>query len=984
MSVSFQSFQPQDVVPLNSLFDLGSAQHQVLQNQQQDLANQVTQNQLNDQQTVRDNAVAVGQGDPAATATSLAADPVRAQGIISGLQTQDTATRARVAWGLGQAGQAAQSILDLPPDQRQGAWTALRNQAIANGNSENVLPEQAPDTASLIAFRKNAIPAASLLNHQELRQTNSPYDPVDSPPTVPVPGGGQPSTGSNGQPPASNGGPTPAGSYSNALALRESNPGGKAPNYQATNSAGYLGAYQFGAERLNDLGVYTPAQGENLEDNAYAGQFNIPGFPNIHTAADFLASPAAQNAVQGMSVHDIHDTILNTPGAQNYSEASLQAAAHIGGKAGMQKYVETAGTAHPYDPADSNGTHISDYVRDFAGYGTISQPAVPPNAAAAGTAAQPAPQVANTNQPPSGGTPATYANTGTTPPPGIPDAAGPSTATGTAPAAPGFQNMLADLNSGQPDGSMASAPGTQTASLTGTTGLPPTATDATSAPVSTSAAGTPALPTPASGPAGTPPAAAGVSTSAPAASPIRGGPAGPALAQAQANPPAMLPVSGGAPAGEPRLPVQNQLSSFGGGAPPGSSAPNSLLNVGGPQSASAGSGAAAAPQNPLATLTSSPASAGVPPAATSGTSAPVGFQIPPGTHMLYDGRTGAPTGLAYDGSNLPYKPPEHTVSNGVDIVRNPYTGAVIGTQRLFDDRRTTAVKLPNGQSQVYQGNQPVGAPIGSPTYDIDVKQYQKDQDDQREDVDELAKSQESQIRLQEAANLISQGLNSGKGGQVRNDLAAYIETYAPGTSGPAVERLLRLQPAAAGQEFAKIQIKAAGQDEREAVGGRAGLGTTQLFLRANPSLDLLPDANRQINNLQRVINVQQQDYLQARNAYINQQGDAFTADTQRNRYSNASHFDQQWQTQDNAHTYLGAAEAVNGKPFAQWSKGLQPASVQRAIGVAQRAAPDASLNIGSASNVPVSALTYLQNNPGLAAQFDQKYGQGTAALVLGR
>ena len=46
------------------------------------------------------------------------------------------------------------------------------------------------------------------------------------------------------------------------------------------------------------------------------------------------------------------------------NDDSIMAMAHLGGKSGMRQFIESGGE---YDPADSNGTTLSDYGKKFGG-----------------------------------------------------------------------------------------------------------------------------------------------------------------------------------------------------------------------------------------------------------------------------------------------------------------------------------------------------------------------------------------------------------------------------------------------------------------------------------------------------------------------------------------------------------------------------------------------------------------------------------------
>jgi len=121
------------------------------------------------------------------------------------------------------------------------------------------------------------------------------------------------------------------------------------------NSEGYGGRMQFGAERLADA--------------AAAGLV-----PQGTTGAQFAQMPVEQQ----QRVEDWHfnniDTRAQQEGLTSYhgrvvggvpiNENSIRAMAHLGGFEGAKRFLETNGR---YNPADSNGTRLSDYGRRFGG-----------------------------------------------------------------------------------------------------------------------------------------------------------------------------------------------------------------------------------------------------------------------------------------------------------------------------------------------------------------------------------------------------------------------------------------------------------------------------------------------------------------------------------------------------------------------------------------------------------------------------------------
>lgn len=154
--------------------------------------------------------------------------------------------------------------------------------------------------------------------------------------------------------------------------LAKSESGG---NPSVVNSLGFSGKYQMGEGALVDAGVYTdPTPGKR---NDWAGQFNIPGFPEVRTQADFLRNEPAQDAAfnshEGRLERDMKAAGLDRYIGQHVGGVPITAEglvwmAHLGGVGGTRKFLETGGR---YNPADANGTRLSDYARRGAGSGAV-------------------------------------------------------------------------------------------------------------------------------------------------------------------------------------------------------------------------------------------------------------------------------------------------------------------------------------------------------------------------------------------------------------------------------------------------------------------------------------------------------------------------------------------------------------------------------------------------------------------------------------
>ena len=105
----------------------------------------------------------------------------------------------------------------------------------------------------------------------------------------------------------------------------------------------FVGALQFGDARLQDYQAAT--------DTSF-------------TQDEFKADSALQDTVAAWHIADIDKTIdglgLNTDG---FDRDGLRAVAHLGGKHGMKKFVQSAGK---YNPSDELGTSLQDYYDEFA------------------------------------------------------------------------------------------------------------------------------------------------------------------------------------------------------------------------------------------------------------------------------------------------------------------------------------------------------------------------------------------------------------------------------------------------------------------------------------------------------------------------------------------------------------------------------------------------------------------------------------------
>ena len=126
-------------------------------------------------------------------------------------------------------------------------------------------------------------------------------------------------------------------------------------NYKVVNDQGYMGAYQFGDDRLED---YKDETGDNF------------------TRSEFLNSPKKQDEVFNWHVGHIKNYITKN----NLDKAigteimgvpvtmdGLISVAHLGGEYGMKNFVETGGKYNPSDdPKGNQGTTLLEYLEKFS------------------------------------------------------------------------------------------------------------------------------------------------------------------------------------------------------------------------------------------------------------------------------------------------------------------------------------------------------------------------------------------------------------------------------------------------------------------------------------------------------------------------------------------------------------------------------------------------------------------------------------------
>lgn len=241
---------------------------------------------------------------------------------------------------------------------REAAISLLAGNPLTAGKALDLMPKPLDPKDRLMTVGDSIV---DITTGKPVYQAPSPFL-FPGAPGMSSAGGGTGGTTTQPRPPA---GPSASGGFGAALAQSENS--GRVSGF---NRQGYGGKYQFGEAALQDAGVYTP--GSDPKDNAWLGQFNVPGMPEVKTAKDFFGNEAAQDAVfnvyKGGLEKQIADRGLDrfigqTVGGAPITKDGIIAMMHLGGPTGAERFLTSGGT---HNPADSNGTRLSDYASKFA------------------------------------------------------------------------------------------------------------------------------------------------------------------------------------------------------------------------------------------------------------------------------------------------------------------------------------------------------------------------------------------------------------------------------------------------------------------------------------------------------------------------------------------------------------------------------------------------------------------------------------------
>lgn len=145
---------------------------------------------------------------------------------------------------------------------------------------------------------------------------------------------------------------------------------------------GATGLRQFMPSALQAAGVYQPGGADG-----WAGVFRIPGHEGVQSRQDFMANPAAQEAVYRLHQENLRREIARrglaasfgqTVGGAVLDEDAAMRGMHFAGPGGFTRFVRSGGQ---YDPSDGN-LRLSQYLGRTAGQPRTGPPPSAPSAPA--------------------------------------------------------------------------------------------------------------------------------------------------------------------------------------------------------------------------------------------------------------------------------------------------------------------------------------------------------------------------------------------------------------------------------------------------------------------------------------------------------------------------------------------------------------------------------------------------------------------------
>lgn len=220
-------------------------------------------------------------------------------------------------------------------------------------------------------------------------------------------------------------------------------------------------------------------------------------------------------------------------------------------------------------------------------------------------------------------------------------------------------------------------------------------------------------------------------------------------------------------------------------------------------------------------------------------------------------------------------------------------------------------------------------------------QIKKDQDTVTASLAAAQSSQQQQTNLIQMRNLGPE-INAGSLGEFRQGVQNSLATFAPEAAQSFVKAITggNIDPSKAGstQEYVKLALQNSG-NAAHANNPSGGLGVTNAYMSAFPGLETQPTAIRDMSNLFLINHQRLIDHAMAQQQFQSQQQQSAVADPR--SYKPINNFEASFLKSNAPEVYVGAAAALNQKPYAVWSNGLNLHQQQEALRTMWRADPTA-------------------------------------------
>ena len=252
---------------------------------------------------------------------------------------------------------------------------------------------------------------------------------------------------------------------------------------------------------------------------------------------------------------------------------------------------------------------------------------------------------------------------------------------------------------------------------------------------------------------------------------------------------------------------------------------------------------------------------------------------------------------------------------------------------------------------------PVLTPAQAAGLPVAAKRLSDDQDAVNTSLTAANQAQVQQQNLTQFRDIAS-GLRTGAGSENRQSLQNFVSTYAPDFVQKLTKSLSAgvIDPteAAQWQLMAKQALLTYGQAQ-QAVNPAGGLGVAQMYQNGFPNWDTQPTAVRDATNIMLVSQQRMIDQAQGQQQFMNTQLPAAQNDPR--SYKPLQNYNAEFLKTNPPGVYVGAAAALNGKPYGEWSRGLSVPQQAQALTTMWKADPTA---------VVMDRQGRLRHNPALA------------------